>query len=101
MPGSRRSWHVGAGTCQDRGEAGKLEAERARIAAKLASWRRNLPGSRRRNYGGQKNLKKNVLLASLNSQLVERGYFSGIPNLNASTARGRFARTVGGGSIRQ
>src|SRR5437763_401986 len=51
--------------------------------------------------GVKKNLKKNVLLASLNSQLVERGNFSGIPNLNASTARGRFVRTVGGGSIRQ
>src|SRR5947199_341840 len=42
---SRRSWQVGGATCQDRGEAGKLEAEPARIAAKLASWRRNLPGS--------------------------------------------------------
>src|SRR5947209_5499441 len=47
MPGSRRSWHVGGGTCQDRGEVGMLEAEHARIAAKLACWRRNMPGSRR------------------------------------------------------
>src|SRR5437762_13883031 len=34
-------------TCQDRGEAGMLEAQLARFAAKLACWRRNLPGSRR------------------------------------------------------
>src|SRR2546423_607624 len=47
MPGSGRSWHVGGATCQDRDEGGMLEAQHARITAKLASWRRNLQGSGR------------------------------------------------------
>src|SRR5437016_5192225 len=82
MPGSGRSWHVGGGTCQDREEVGMLKGEHARIAAKLACWRRTCQ-LRTHNPRGQKNLKKNVkrsidvyLLVSRNSLLVE-GYFSG------------------------
>src|SRR5437870_1960105 len=39
-------------TCQHWDEAGMLKAEHASIGTKLASWRRNLPGSRREaSYG--------------------------------------------------
>ena len=101
-------------TCQDHGEAGKLEAQLARIAAKLASWRRNLPGSRQSwHVGGEtcqdrgevrtrsKKSQEKCTFSFAKLSLVERGIFQEIPNLNASAARGRFARTVGGGSIRQ
>src|SRR5437867_1300621 len=31
LPGSRRSWHVGGGTCRERGEVGMLGPEHVRI----------------------------------------------------------------------
>src|SRR2546426_10676637 len=58
MPALGRSWHVGSGTCQHRGEAGMLEAEHASIGTKLACWKRNMPASRRSWHVGGGNVGK-------------------------------------------